>query len=409
MRNAGIIGSVLIGVGYFVNKGKFMGSDHFATDEEAFMAEKKARFRHTFDGDGQAEFEGSYLKFSKDLPHAWIIEKGVAPLSSMITNNGNRYFSRNRMPKKGAYNEAVSEALDNLENIPEDDYMDRDNQINNAWRHFMTLITANYRGHDKPPTALPPKEQLFRLLIESKDWVKNHPQVRTLADDSVNKFQPYQGYGRRTGGIKLRMYGKEPKIFATGADYRIAIPISDSGELYTIEEEFDNHLEKLGIDINGASYYSGYGRKGTWLSPTPLPANERGYVQLRQMPEYYRNRYSSLTIIPPLSWWPTDEDIDGWYSRLQDIFGGEDSPADAEMRKQWDDFKGWITSGTTEQPIPTPRHGNYYGRYNWGGGARALETLKRFKGMPDYDVVVKKVRANIRANIALTKGYLKDL
>ena len=50
-----------------------------------------------------------------------------------------------------------------------------------------------------------------------------------------------------------------------------------------------------------------------------------------------------------------------------------------------------------------------YGRYNWGGGARALETLKRFKAMPDYDVVVKKVKANIRANIALTKGYLKDL
>jgi len=402
MRNAGIIGSVLIGVGYFMNKGKFMGSDHFASNEEAYMAEKKARFRHTFDGDGQAEFEGSYLKFSKALPYAWIIENGVAPLSKMITNVGAGGTNRNRIPKKERYNEAVSKSIDALENAPE-------NGEQQAWRNFMYMITGDYRGHNYLPTSLPKKEQLFRLLIESREWVENHPQVRTLTDDSKNDFTTNQGYGRRSGNVKLRMYGKEPKIMAQ-ADYRLAVPSTHINDVMT-EEDFRDHAEKAGIIIDHLSYYGTYGYKG-WLQDSPLPdAKSRGFGglgQTKRMPEYYQNRYMSMVIIPPVSWWPTDADIDGWYSRIEDIFGGDKSPANVEMRQRWNYFKGFIAQGTPEQPIPIQRQGMRH-QYHWGRGVQVLASMKQFKGMPDYDAVANQVKDNLRANIALTKDYLKDL
>ena len=67
-----------------------------------------------------------------------------------------------------------------------------------------------------------------------------------------------------------------------------------------------------------------------------------------------------------------------------------------------------IAQGTPEQPIPI-QHQTMRHQYHWGRGVQVLASMKQFKGMPDYDAVANQVKDNLRANIALTKGYLKDL
>ena len=398
MRNAGLLSGALIGLGYVLNQGMFKDSDTFASDEDTFMAEKKKRFRHTFTGDGQAEFEQSYLKFSKALPYEWIIQQGVAPLSMMITNGGYGGTNRHKLPVKGAYNKSVSQAIATLGESKGD-------EVHGAWYTLMHLITGQTNYGRNTPVSLPEKEQLFRLLIQSREWVKNHPQVRTLTDDSANGFR--QGRGGRGGTIKMRMYGIEPKILAQGADYRIAIPTQITETMS--EEDFNDHVNSVGLLNENLSYYGRNRGSNNWLSASEIPddVDPSRYVRTKQKPEYYQNRYLSMVIIPPLDWWPTMNVIDGWYAELEEIWGGSDSPADAEMRQQWNHFKNWISHGTPEQPIPLEGRG--YSQYNWRGGSHALTTLKRFKGMPDYSTVANTVKKNLRANIAMTKGLLKDL
>jgi hypothetical protein len=114
--------------------------------------------------------------------------------------------------------------------------------------------------------------------------------------------------------------------------------------------------------------------------------------------------------IPPISDWPTQEQMDKWYVVLKNALKGT---TDVEMEGKWHSFVAWMKANSNQANPLGLRQDSRYGRYAkhyWmplqGDIASQIAWGKNYEGHGD---LVKSIRDNLKARIKADKDALKTL
>lgn len=366
---------------------------------QEFMA---SQFRHksSFTQE-QTEFEDSLIKF-KDL-NAHTVKRSVpmpigdggeyrtVSLGVSQAFEGtfpHRYVRSGELPAllSDQYAEIVQDVVDATQgNIADEDTTAKTVRESTILRMYWAFQGVWYHHL---PTQIPNQEQMFAQLIAAEQFVKDNPEVKTITYDNSPSQRGYYGSASRSHKRDFRAYSTLlPSPAVVLGEQQIRTP----GVPVTTRVRF----------VDEATI-----QEGSWLSPS---FDERLNIT-KPKPKYYATRYTGARAIPPISDWPTQDQMDKWYIVLKTALQGT---TDVEMEAMWHSFVAWMKSNSGQgYPLgrqPDSRYGRY-AKHHWmplkGDIASQLEWGKDYEG---YDDLVKGIRNNLKARIKGDNDALKTL
>ncbi len=341
--------------------------------EDSFIKYNNLNYHTTQYGDGSEEspirehyslgigeaFEGAY-------PYRWRQEQ--EPLPTLLSDQ---------------YAEIVDDVVRATRlNIADEDRQQQMNRENTILRMYWAF-TGTWYNH--LPTHIPNQEQMFSSLISAEQFVKDNPEVKTITFDNSPSRRGHYGSSSRSDKQDFRAYSTllPPHSVILG-----------------------EQMVRGGQTMQVRSPHEATRGQGSWLSPSH---DERLNIT-KPKPKYYTTRYMGAREIPPISDWPTQEQMDKWYVVLKNALKGT---TDVEMEGKWHSFVAWMKANSNQANPLGLRQDSRYGRYAkhyWmplqGDIASQIAWGKNYEGHGD---LVKSIRDNLKARIKADKDALKTL
>jgi|10_taG_2_1085330.scaffolds.fasta_scaffold02728_9 hypothetical protein len=376
-----LTGSSVVGKIYQAEGIKYM------TESQEFMA---SQFRHkTSFTQEQKDFEDSFIKWKDLTPHA--SKQGDHEYYTMGIGQAfegsdpNRWGAGKGETRPLLLSDQYAEIVDDVVKATKGNIADEDNadkrQRENAINRMYWAFQGRWYNH--LPTHIPTQEQMFAQLIAAKQFIKDNPQVKTITYDNVPSRRGYYS-SDRSGRKDWRAYSTLIPSPAVILGERM-----DRGNPRTMRVRSQHEATR---------------ESGSWLSSSH---DERLNIT-KPKPKYYATRYMGARAIPPISDWPTQDQMDKWYIALKIALQGT---TDVEMEGKWHSFVAWMKANSSQSHPLGLRQDSRYGRYaqyHWmpltGDIAAQLLWGKDYEG---YDDLVKLIQKNLKARIEADKDALK--